>query len=117
MKKREEEWMEAYQQGDSEALDGIYRLLKQPLYSFVFRYTHDEQFSIDIVQDTFVKLQDHRHLSRENNFPELALETARLALTEAGVKVGTDAELTVASRDHASGMFAVRDGFDLIRRA
>ena len=57
------------------------------------------------------------HLSRENNFPELALETVRLALTEAGVKVGTDAELTVASRDHASGMFAVRDGFDLIRRA
>lgn len=61
MKKREEEWMEAYQQGDSEALDGIYRLLKQPLYSFVFRYTRDEQFSIDIVQDTFVKLQNHRH--------------------------------------------------------
>lgn len=57
------------------------------------------------------------HLSRENNFPELALETVRLALTDAGVKVGTDAELTVASRDHASGMFAVRDGFDLIRRA
>lgn len=57
------------------------------------------------------------HLSKENNFPELALETVRLALTEAGVRVGTDVELTVASRDHASGLFAVRDGLELIRRA
>lgn len=57
------------------------------------------------------------HLSKENNFPELAMETVRLALTEAGVRLGTDVELTVAARSHASGMFAVRDGFDLTRRA
>lgn len=52
--------MLAYQQGDLEALDRIYRLMQKPLYSFIFRYTRDEQLSIDIVQDTFLKLQDHK---------------------------------------------------------
>lgn len=60
MNEREEEWMAAYQKGDKEAFGKIYECLKQPLYSFVFRYTRDEQLSIDIVQDTFMKLQDHK---------------------------------------------------------
>ncbi|ETI70402.1 RNA polymerase sigma factor [Neobacillus vireti] len=53
--------MTAYQNGDDGALEGIYTLLKQSLYSFIFRYTRDEQLSIDIVQDTFVKLQRYKH--------------------------------------------------------
>ncbi|MFF2448371.1 RNA polymerase sigma factor [Neobacillus sp. NPDC058068] len=53
--------MTAYQNGDDEALEGIYTLLKQSLYSFIFRYTRDEQLSVDIVQDTFVKLQRYKH--------------------------------------------------------
>jgi RNA polymerase sigma-70 factor (ECF subfamily) len=61
LSEREDELMIAYQNGDDEALEGIYTLLKQPLYSFVFRYTRDEQLSIDIVQDTFVKLQRYKH--------------------------------------------------------
>lgn len=53
--------MIAYQNGEKAALEKIYLLFKQPLYSFVFRYTRDEQFSIDTVQDTFVKLQQSKH--------------------------------------------------------
>lgn len=60
LNEREDELMIAYQNGDNTALEGIYTLLKQPLYSFIFRYTRDEQLSIDIVQDTFVKLQRHK---------------------------------------------------------
>lgn len=60
MEKSEEQLMTAYQQGDANALDSIYRLMQKPLYSFIFRYTRDEQLSIDIVQDTFMKLQDHK---------------------------------------------------------
>lgn len=56
-----DEFMIAYQNGEDKALETIYSLLKQPLYSFIFRYTRDEQLSIDIVQDTFVKLQRYRH--------------------------------------------------------
>ncbi|WP_156153406.1 RNA polymerase sigma factor [Domibacillus robiginosus] len=58
--------MAAYQKGDKEALEKLYGRLKQPLYSFIFRYTRDEQLSIDIVQDTFMKLQDHK----QNYAPE-----------------------------------------------
>lgn len=49
--------MVQFQSGDKEALEEIYRVFKEPLYRFVYRYTGDEQFSIDIVQDTFVHLQ------------------------------------------------------------
>ncbi|WP_409973381.1 RNA polymerase sigma factor [Bacillus sp. Bva_UNVM-123] len=58
---REDELMIAYQNGDDEALEGIYVHLKQALYAFIFRYSRDEQLSIDIVQDTFMKLQRYRH--------------------------------------------------------
>ncbi len=61
MNKREDELMLAYQNGDDDALEAIYSLLKPALYSFIFRYTREEQFSIDIVQDSFVKLQRYRN--------------------------------------------------------
>src|SRR5699024_1502737 len=57
------ELMVAYQQGDHHALEKIYGLFQRPLYSFIYRYTNDEQLSIDVVQDTFVKLQHYK-----NNF-------------------------------------------------
>ncbi|WP_412759216.1 RNA polymerase sigma factor [Neobacillus mesonae] len=58
---REDELMIAYQNGDYAALDQIYTLLKPSLYSFIFRYTRDEQLSIDTVQDSFLKLQRYKH--------------------------------------------------------
>ncbi|OAS82755.1 RNA polymerase subunit sigma-70 [Metabacillus litoralis] len=61
LSEREDELMIAYQNGDNEALERIYTLLKQSLYSFIFRYSRDEQLSIDIVQDTFVKLQRYKY--------------------------------------------------------
>ncbi|WP_077619618.1 RNA polymerase sigma factor [Bacillus sinesaloumensis] len=51
-----------FQQGDKEALEVIYNLYKAPLYQFIFRYTNNEQLSIDLVQDTFEKLQRKSHL-------------------------------------------------------
>lgn len=60
MSRREDELMIAYQAGDEHALENIYTLLKPAVYSFVFRYTREEQLSIDIVQDTFVKLQQFK---------------------------------------------------------
>lgn len=61
MIEREDELMIAYQNGDDDALAGIYTLLKPALYSFIYRYTRDQQLSIDIVQDSFVKLQRYKH--------------------------------------------------------
>lgn len=61
MSNQENEWMAAFQSGDSEALEKIYLMLKGPLYSFIFRHTRDEQLSIDVVQDAFIKLQRKKH--------------------------------------------------------
>lgn len=52
-----EEWMEVYKNGDIEGFEQLYSLLYEPLYCFLFRYTREEQLSIDIVQDTFERLQ------------------------------------------------------------
>lgn len=57
MIERADELMIAYQNGDDDALTGIYTLLKPALYSFIYRYTRDQQLSIDIVQDSFVTLK------------------------------------------------------------
>lgn len=52
-----EEWMEAYKNGSVEGFEQLYSRLYEPLYCFLFRYTREEQLSIDIVQDTFERLQ------------------------------------------------------------
>ena len=47
------------------------------------------------------------HLSKENNYPELALKCCELALQQAGFTPQVDAIVRVASRDGNSGMFSV----------
>lgn len=49
------------------------------------------------------------HLSKENNFPELALRCCLSALERDGA---ADAQVCVASRDGNSGIFTVRASFD-----
>lgn len=48
------------------------------------------------------------HLSKENNFPELALKSCLSALERDGAP---DSEVTVARRDGATGVFSVRSAF------
>ncbi|MBY0121176.1 RNA polymerase sigma factor [Bacillus sp. S/N-304-OC-R1] len=50
------------QNTNEEAFNKLYTLLKPSLYSFLFRYTRDEQLSADLVQDAFMKL--HRNKDR-----------------------------------------------------
>ena len=47
------------------------------------------------------------HLSKENNYPELALKCCENAFREAGLTPQEDARIFVASRDGNSGMFSV----------
>ena len=47
------------------------------------------------------------HLSKENNFPELALRSTELILRQAGIAPYEDVQLFVASRDGNSGMFSI----------
>ena len=47
------------------------------------------------------------HLSKENNYPELAMQCCSLAFREAGLAFQEDARVCVASRDGNIGMFSV----------
>jgi len=48
------------------------------------------------------------HLSKENNFPELALRSAEAILYSEGIENGRDADVRVALRDEVTGIFSVR---------
>ena len=47
------------------------------------------------------------HLSKENNFPELAMRTCELYLQQAGIAPHEDVQLYVARRDGTTGMFSI----------
>ena len=52
------------------------------------------------------------HLSKENNFPELAMRCSELALNAAGIVPGEDVDLRVALRDSTTGIFCVGAGLE-----
>ena len=52
------------------------------------------------------------HLSKENNFPELARQCTESVLRSGGVIPGEDVRLDVASRDGVTGIFGVSSRFD-----
>ena len=47
------------------------------------------------------------HLSKENNFPELAMRCCELTLQMAGLTLHEDVQLYIARRDGATGMFSI----------
>ena len=47
------------------------------------------------------------HLSKENNFPELAMRSCELTLQMAGLTPQEDVHLYIARRDGATGMFSI----------
>ncbi len=50
------------------------------------------------------------HLSKENNFPELAYETVNCLLRHEGIEPGKDVAISVARRDQFSGLFSLKEG-------
>lgn len=48
------------------------------------------------------------HLSKENNFPELAYETSKGILSQNDIIVGQDVKLDVLSRDEVSNVYSVK---------
>src|ERR1041384_5187512 len=45
--------------GDPDAWDILFRRYQLPLYVYVFELVHDEQASLDIVQETFINATRH----------------------------------------------------------
>lgn len=51
--------------GSSETIETLYEIYREPLYKFIFRYSGDQQLSIDTVQDTFEKMLKNQRYSLE----------------------------------------------------
>ena len=52
--------------GDTAAWDTLFRRYQLPLYVYVFELVHDEQTSLDIVQETFISAARHIGSLRED---------------------------------------------------
>ena len=52
------------------------------------------------------------HLSKENNFPELAMRSCELYLQQAGIEPHRDVRLCIARRDGCTGMFSISAGVE-----
>lgn len=57
--------MKAFQKGNKDALGTLYDRLHEPLYCFLFRYTKEEQISVDTVHDAFEALQKKNNIFNE----------------------------------------------------
>src|SRR6266853_1602186 len=53
--------------GDTAAWDTLFRRYQLPLYVYVFELVHDEQTSLDIVQETFINAARHIGALREDH--------------------------------------------------
>src|SRR5262245_720400 len=53
--------------GDPAAWDALFRRYQLPLYVYVFESVHDEQASLDIVQDTFIRAVQHIDSLRQDD--------------------------------------------------
>jgi RNA polymerase sigma-70 factor (ECF subfamily) len=58
--------IQAARAGDPEAWDTLFRRYQLPLYTYVFELVHDEQASLDIVQETFIGAARHIAQLRDN---------------------------------------------------
>ena len=63
---REQLPVSAARAGSSEAWDTLFKRYQLPLYAYVFELVHEEQGSLDIVQETFINAARHIQSLRED---------------------------------------------------
>lgn len=57
----DEDLMEYFQEGNTEAFNELVRRYQDRLHNFLFRYTHDHQDCEDLVQETFLRVHKSKH--------------------------------------------------------
>lgn len=66
------------------------------------------EIACDIVRNGKAKNILLGHLSRENNFPDLAYETVRAIMESEGIRVGDDVMLNMTYRDKIGGLYVIK---------
>ena len=87
--------------------------LKQRILSRRGHLSNDDagQVAVELVQSGTRQIV-LGHLSKENNFPELAMRSLELYLQQAGIVPHEDCALYVANRDGNTGMFSISARFE-----
>ncbi len=82
--------------------------LKRRVLSHKGHLSNEEagKFCVELVKKGTEKIL-LAHLSKENNFPELAFETVKGILREKNMNIGENVELTVLKREEISKLYAV----------
>ena len=60
----DEELIKRFQEGDEYAFEEIVNRFKDRLKNFVYRYLHNDEASEDVVQDTFLRVYQKKHMYR-----------------------------------------------------
>ncbi len=83
--------------------------LKRRVLSMEGHLSNDEAGRVakEVIRFGRVKHVLLAHLSRENNFPELAFETVKTILQEGNIEVGKDIDLHMTYRDDISKLFSL----------
>src|SRR3954462_9732891 len=63
---REQLPVSAARAGSPDAWDTLFKRYQLPLYAYVFEFVHNEQGSLDIVQETFINAARHIESLRED---------------------------------------------------
>lgn len=124
----DEEAMLALQRGEDLALNRLMTRWERPLRSFLYRSTHNEHDALDLAQETFVRIYQHRaryragarfstwmfqialnlardHARRARRRPTDPLETAPEAFTtDTPHRNATDSEAAAAVRDAVAAL-------------
>lgn len=66
------------------------------------------EIACDIVRNGKAKNILLGHLSRENNFPDLAYETVKSVMERQGIRVGDDVMLGMTYRDKIGGLYVIK---------
>ena len=53
--------MQRLKDGDDTALNDLMNRWQQPVANFIFRYVQNEQDAVELTQDTFIKVYQHRN--------------------------------------------------------
>ena len=60
----DEELIKRFQEGDEYAFEEIVNRFKDRLKNFVYRYLHNDEAAEDVVQDTFLRVYQKKHMYR-----------------------------------------------------
>ncbi len=109
--------------GDPDAWEVLFRRYQLPLYAYAMDLVRDEQTSLDIVQETFVRASRHLPGLREDGrfgswlfgiAHQLVVRTWRQRATEPFVEEGPEPEFQAGSDEPWAGLVLREDGVEVM---